>query len=56
MISFRSSLNKVRSLINKQRYREDLSKAAVRRASAIINSQKPLPKRKGAKAAAAKKE
>jgi hypothetical protein len=43
----------------KQRYRKDLSKAALRRASAIVKSQKPLPKRKGGKpaaAAAAKKE
>ena len=35
-------------------YRKDLTKAAMRRAAAIIRSQKPLPKRKGAKDAAKK--
>merc|ERR1712109_143235 len=41
---------------NKQRYRKDLTKAAMRRAAAIVRSQKPLPKRKGSKIAAAKKD
>jgi large subunit ribosomal protein L28e len=54
----RRSLHKVKGALLKQRYRKDLSKAALRKASAIVRSQKPLPKRKGAKpaAAAAKKE
>ena len=47
----RASLPKIRSMLGKQRYRKDLTKAALRRASAIIRSQKPLPKRKGTKAA-----
>ena len=68
--------------LNKQRYRKDLTKAAMRRAAAIVRlvdiittrketcsstlkqcpeimiyrSQKPLPKRKGSKIAAAKKD
>merc|ERR1712173_30876 len=37
----------VKSMMGKQRYRKDLTKAVLRRASAIIRSQKPLPKRKG---------
>ena len=44
----------VRSLITKQRYRKDLTKAALRRASVLINAKKPLPARKGAKAASKK--
>merc|ERR1719319_1456189 len=40
------SLHRVKGALLKQRYRKDLSKAALKRASAIINSQKPLPKRK----------
>ena len=47
----RASLPKIRSMLGKQRYRKDLTKAALRRASAIIRSEKPLPKRKGTKAA-----
>merc|ERR1712008_594525 len=50
------SLHKTKGALNKQRYRKDLSKAAMRRAAAIVRSQKPLPKRKGSKAAVAKKE
>merc|ERR1712110_999860 len=46
----RSSLPKIKSM-RKQRYRKDLTKAALRRASAIIRSDKPLPARKGTKAA-----
>merc|ERR1719262_613540 len=51
----RRSLHKVKALIVKQRYRKDLTKAAMQRAAVIIRSQKPLPARKGTKAAAAKK-
>jgi large subunit ribosomal protein L28e len=47
----RSSLPKIKSMLGKQRYRKDLTKAALRRASAIIRSDKPLPARKGTKAA-----
>merc|ERR1712008_497480 len=50
------SLHNTKGALNKQRYRKDLSKAAMRRAAAIVRSQKPLPKRKGSKAAVAKKE
>merc|ERR1712106_459831 len=49
-------LHKTKANLNKQRYRKDLTKAAMRRAAAIVRSQKPLPKRKGSKIAAAKKE
>merc|ERR1719215_1272452 len=45
----RRSLHKTKAMIVKQRYRKDLSKAAIRKASAIIRSQKPLPARKGTK-------
>ena len=44
-------LYQVKNVILKQRYRKDLSKAALRKASAILRSQKPLPTRKGTKAA-----
>ena len=47
----RASLPKIKSMLGKQRYRKDLTKAALRRASAIIRSEKPLPARKGTKAA-----
>merc|ERR1712098_215424 len=47
------SLHKTKASLNKQRYRKDLTKA-MRRAAAIVRSQKPLPKRKGSKVAAAK--
>merc|ERR1712107_584745 len=50
------SLHKTKASLNKQRYRKDLTKAAMRRAAAIVRSQKPLPKRKGSKIAAAKKD
>lgn len=46
----RRSLHKVKALMNKQRYRKDLTKAAMRRAAVIARSQKPLPARKGSKA------
>ena len=51
----RASLNKVKSLMVKQRYRKDLTKAAQKRAAAILRSQKPLPARKGAKTTSSKK-
>ena len=44
----------MKAVLVKQRYRKDLTKAALRRAAAITRSQKPLPARKGAKAAAKK--
>merc|ERR1712062_819012 len=50
------SLHKTKASLNKQRYRKDLTKAAMRRAAAIVRSQKPLPKRKGSKIAATKKD
>merc|ERR1712137_116247 len=50
----RRSLHKVKAVLNKQRYRKDLTKAALRRAAVIARSQKPLPARKGAKAPAKK--
>lgn len=52
----RSSLHKVKAMIVKQRYRKDLTKAAMRRAAVIIRSQKPLPARKGTKTATKKSE
>ena len=52
----RTSLHKVKNMMVKQRYRKDLTKAALRKASAIIRSQKPLPARKGAKKAATSKK
>merc|ERR1712059_17910 len=45
------SLHKMKGALVKQRYRKDLTKAALRRAAAICRSQKPIPARKGAKAA-----
>merc|ERR1712173_162219 len=52
----RRSLHKVKALIVKQRYRKDLTKAALRRAAIIVRSQKPLPPRKGSKTAAKKSD
>merc|ERR1712241_830977 len=52
----RTSLSKVKSMMVKQRYRKDLTKAALRRAAAIIRSQKPLPARKGAKTTTSSKK
>merc|ERR1711971_860905 len=51
----RASLSMVKSLMVKQRYRKDLTKAAQKRAAAILRSQKPLPARKGAKTTSSKK-
>jgi len=49
-----TAVGKVRSLTARGRYRKDLSKAALRRAAAILRSQRPLPaNRKGARKAAA---
>eukprot|EP00092_Neocalanus_flemingeri_P007350 GFUD01007937.1.p3 GENE.GFUD01007937.1~~GFUD01007937.1.p3 ORF type:complete len:140 (+),score=40.75 GFUD01007937.1:59-478(+) len=45
------SLHKMKSALVKQRYRKDLTKAALRRAAAISRSQKALPARKGSKVA-----
>ena len=47
----RRSLQNVKAVLVKGRYRKDLTKAALRRAAVITRSQKPLPPRKGAKAA-----
>ncbi|XP_018335371.1 60S ribosomal protein L28 [Agrilus planipennis] len=42
----RRSLYKLKRLIQKNRYRTDLTKVALRKASAILRSQKPLPAKK----------
>nr|CAJ17401.1 ribosomal protein L28e [Carabus granulatus] len=42
----RRSLHKLRRLMDKNSYRKDLTKVALRRASAILRSQKPLPVKK----------
>ncbi|KAF2899365.1 hypothetical protein ILUMI_06808 [Ignelater luminosus] len=42
----RRSLWKLKRLMNKNRYRTDLTKAALRRASAILRSQKPIRAKK----------
>ena len=47
----RASVPTLKRLMHGQRYRKDLTAAALRKASAICRSQKPLPKRKGARAA-----
>jgi large subunit ribosomal protein L28e len=53
----KTTVNKVRSLVGHGRYRKDLKKAALRRAAAILRSQRPLPaNRKGAKKAAPSKK
>lgn len=51
----RRSLFKVKKLLKANHYRTDLSKATLRRASAILRSQRPI-KAKKPKAAAAKTE
>ncbi|XP_036444225.1 LOW QUALITY PROTEIN: 60S ribosomal protein L28 [Colossoma macropomum] len=38
----RTTLNRLRNIIRKNNYRKDLSMAALRRASAILRSQKPV--------------
>ncbi|KAM9793834.1 60S ribosomal protein L28 [Syngnathus typhle] len=48
----RATLNSLRNIINKNKYRKDLRMAALRRASAILKSQKPVVvKKKRARAA-----
>ena len=47
----RASLPKIESMLGKQKYRKDLTKAALRRAAAIIRSEKTLQPRKGTKGA-----
>ncbi|XP_069738804.1 LOW QUALITY PROTEIN: large ribosomal subunit protein eL28 [Phaenicophaeus curvirostris] len=49
----RATLSSVRHLISKNRYRRDLRMAALRRASAILRSQKPVvvKKKRGGRAA-----
>ena len=48
----RRSVPTLKRLIHRQRYRKDLCAAALRRASALCRSQKPMPKRKGGARAA----
>ncbi|XP_046400048.1 60S ribosomal protein L28 [Ischnura elegans] len=43
----RRSLYKLKRFIRANRYRPDLLKMALRRASAVLKSQKPLPAKKG---------
>ena len=52
----RASLPKIKSMLGKQKYRKDLTKAALRRAAAIIRSDNPLPPRKGTTGATKKAE
>ncbi|XP_014227008.1 60S ribosomal protein L28 [Trichogramma pretiosum] len=42
----RRSLYKLKNLLQKNKYRRDLTKVALRRASAVLRSQKPLPAKK----------
>ncbi|XP_076248901.1 ribosomal protein L28 isoform X2 [Calliopsis andreniformis] len=42
----RRSLYKLKRLLTKNKYRVDLTKVALRRASAVLRSQKPLPAKK----------
>ncbi|KAJ9584527.1 hypothetical protein L9F63_021137 [Diploptera punctata] len=42
----RRSLYKLKRLLNANKYRTDLTKAALRRASAVLRSQRPLPVKK----------
>lgn len=42
----RRSLYKLKRLLNANKYRTDLTKVALRRASAVLRSQKPLPAKK----------
>ncbi|XP_055911513.1 60S ribosomal protein L28 [Eupeodes corollae] len=46
----RRSLKKLRNLITGSKYRSDLKQAALRKASAILRSQKPAPVKKAKKA------
>ncbi|QQP50792.1 60S ribosomal protein L28, partial [Caligus rogercresseyi] len=45
----RSSLHKIKKIYFVNKYPKDLARLAMRRASAIIRSQKPVSARKGAK-------
>lgn len=54
-VGARRSLYKVKKLLKANNYRTDLTKATLRRASAILRSQRPI-KAKKAKPAAAKTE
>uniref|UniRef100_T1DFE2 Large ribosomal subunit protein eL28 n=1 Tax=Psorophora albipes TaxID=869069 RepID=T1DFE2_9DIPT len=49
----RRTLKKLKSIVNANRYRRDLRQAALRRASAILRSQRPAAAKKGKGAAAA---
>lgn len=51
----RRSLGKLKKQLNNMKYRKDLTKAALRRASAIMRSQKVAAKKPAAKVGAAKK-
>ncbi|XP_033210754.1 60S ribosomal protein L28 [Belonocnema kinseyi] len=42
----RRSLHKLKTLLTANQYRVDLTKAALRRASAVLKSQRPLPAKK----------
>ncbi|GAB0093877.1 60S ribosomal protein L28 [Sergentomyia squamirostris] len=47
----RRSLHKLKKMLGAQKYRKDLTKAALRRASAVLRSQKPTAAKKAKKAA-----
>jgi large subunit ribosomal protein L28e len=47
----RRSLGKLKKVINKNKYRRDLKQAALKRASAVLRSQKPVKDGKKAKPA-----
>ncbi|CAH0546503.1 unnamed protein product [Brassicogethes aeneus] len=46
----RRSLHKLKRLLESNKYRTDLTKAALRRASAVLSSQKPIAAKKTTKA------
>uniref|UniRef100_A0A6B2E510 Large ribosomal subunit protein eL28 n=1 Tax=Phlebotomus kandelakii TaxID=1109342 RepID=A0A6B2E510_9DIPT len=46
----RRSLHKMKKMLKAQKYRKDLTKAALRRASAVLRSQKPTNTKKAKKA------
>lgn len=48
----RRTLKKLKNIVNANCYRRDLRQAALRRASAILRSQRPASAKKGGKAAA----
>lgn len=48
----RRTLKKIKNIINGNRYRRDLRQAALRRASAILRSQRPATAKKGKTGAA----